>query len=427
MSSIQYITVRRDSLTSLFFNSPSKSILSPPMMMFRTSSTFNVSPDKLSPFTISPLKVDNTVVMSHTQEFVDFVNSQPAPGDFMSLFPVGTFNSPSTTTPSVQYNTPPMAEPVHANSKVARKLNLDDSSISLSSDSNVCEGRCHRCQGVKDVVTCSNLNPPMSYQKSKCMLKYCIPCISKIVTKNCHIRGLPCIDALGGWNNYEISSFSSSWCCPKCMGFCPCNKCLDVATKLSTSTVLDTKGMPRVKRSRKQPGEFYVVDPVSYSESALLSMVGASKPIETGVMESRSPVNKKSKSRLVYEHENRSKKIELRVQDPVTGQINWVDLSPKKKSRGSRQKESSKELLPSKYKVSTNAPGTRTAPTSGVEDHVIEHDEVCIADDAGAKGCYNEHGFCDQYKSCKCQEPVYSKKNTNCQHCGLDIDHYSLD
>jgi hypothetical protein len=347
------VTIRRDSLTSIFYNSANKSLLVSPMMMFSQTSFVTISPDKLTPFTISPLRADNTTVMSHTQEFVDLINTLPAPGDFMSLFPVGTFNTPSTTTSSIQYNTPPMAEPDHASSKVARKLNLDDSSISLSSDSNVCEGRCHRCQGVKDVVACSNLNPPMSYQKSKCMLKYCIPCISKIVTKNCHIRGLPCIDVLGGWNNYEISAFSKSWCCPKCMGFCPCNKCLEVATKLSTSTVLDTKGMPRVKRSRKQPGEFYVVDPVSYSESALLSMVGASKPMETGVMESRSPVKR------------------------------------------SRQKESSKQLLPSKYQASTNAPGTRTAPTSGVEDHVIEHDEVCIADDVGAQRCFNEHGYCN--------------------------------
>lgn len=224
--------------TNIFLQTPTKNLYYTPVSY--TANRFIVTaPDTEH----SLLSLINESSAAEKNLLIDFLNDLPNPISFSPLqpIPLDTPHEQATTIQSVP------VEWTHA----ASKLNFGNIEIGPAPrvyESPVVEvATCHGCRHKKPLYRCHNVNPPTATHKmTNCAFGFCESCIDRMAFKTQHVH-LPSIGAVGGWKKYKADINTSTWCCPRCHGFCTCAQCKTKGDELPA------------KRQRKAPSNYWEV------------------------------------------------------------------------------------------------------------------------------------------------------------------------
>lgn len=218
---------------------------------------FLISPNKNgsmnATFTISPLKACGMDLDSTLFTF-DMHTSVPS-----------LLSPPKTTppwTPSIQIGTSfnTFASPIEA-------AHRDSKQESTGVTFDPILANCHGCRTVKMVYPCHNLHPNRkTHRRDGCELSFCKPCINKMVNRNCGST-IDSIEEIGGWSEYVDSKNTATFHCPKCHGFCDCDRC-----RRSPSPTSSTESLPvRSKPQRERPTPYMSANPTPIQDMHVMN------------------------------------------------------------------------------------------------------------------------------------------------------------
>lgn len=273
MATTPQFKARRVSFTNILMYTPN-GLYTPSFTSAPTA--FNTTPIKFD-FLTTPNKV-----VDSTSTFLDFIQSLGTPIHFMNQITPPK----SVTAPPIETTLPTL--PTSPSLKRALCFDTTQEEIDTSEAPTVgikpapSMGYCHACRNQNDspvlVYPCFNLAPPTnSYNSmSQCKLKYCLKHIEQMVGESRSVYGLPHIQSIGGWCKYIESVNTAQFCCPRCTGFCNCNKCRKYYDP--TAPVTNKR---HSKRSKSTPKPYWVIPKnefPNYAENALLALAGESAP-----------------------------------------------------------------------------------------------------------------------------------------------------
>lgn len=260
------LELRRVSYGNIFLQSPNQKI-------FFHSPATSVTTQKVF---YSPLKYDfNSLLDSPSTSTTEIYQ-----GTLLTPFKSTTLTQEGT--PALQLTTliasePPAIEYKHFESKISSATHLDTHVITPAPNVGVRpiprESTCHACRHKAVVYPCHNLTPPtQTCGVNRCCLVFCYKCIEFMVQKSAHVQ-LPSIIINGNWDKYLNNINTGEWCCPRCHGFCTCTIC----NKFNARLIAGEVKRKRPYRTRKEPNDYWKIDPTVYTNEDLMKMVGEPK------------------------------------------------------------------------------------------------------------------------------------------------------